>query len=61
MVLPALRAWSSRGDETGATSTEYALLLTLIAVAILGAVALFGGGLAALFADSCASLPGSSC
>lgn len=36
-------------DERGATAVEYGLMVTLIAVVIVGAVALFGNNLVALF------------
>lgn len=36
-------------DDKGATAVEYALIVGGIAVAILGAIQLFGGGLAAFF------------
>ena len=36
-------------DERGATAVEYGLMVTLIAVVIVGAVALFGTNLIALF------------
>ncbi|NHA00019.1 Flp family type IVb pilin [Nocardioides sp. W3-2-3] len=38
-------------DERGATSVEYALLMTLIAVAILVSVGLFGDAVRGLFAN----------
>jgi Flp pilus assembly pilin Flp len=43
-------------DESGATSTEYALLVSLIALFIFGSVALFGTGLTGLYDRSCANL-----
>lgn len=36
-------------DQRGATSVEYALLITLIAMAILVSVGLFGGAVRGLF------------
>ena len=36
-------------DERGATAVEYGLMVTLIAVVIVGAVALFGTNLVSLF------------
>ncbi|WP_200952674.1 MULTISPECIES: Flp family type IVb pilin [unclassified Nocardioides] len=36
-------------EERGATAVEYALLMTLIAVAIIGGVALFGEAIRGLF------------
>lgn len=44
--------------ERGATSTEYALLIGLVAVVIIGAVAFFGGSVRQLFSSSGASMPG---
>jgi Flp pilus assembly pilin Flp len=44
MNLPQAR------DERGATAVEYALMCTMIAVVIAGAVATFGTQVAALFA-----------
>jgi pilus assembly protein Flp/PilA len=38
--------------QRGASAVEYALLATLIAVMVVGAVALFGGGVGGLFGDS---------
>ena len=45
--------------DRGASSTEYALLAVLIAVAIFGGVALFGSSTAGMFERSCNELPGS--
>lgn len=36
-------------EQRGATAVEYALLVTLIAVAIIGSLLLFGTGVAGLF------------
>lgn len=38
-----------RREETGATAVEYGLLVGLIAIVVVGLVALFGGGLEDLF------------
>lgn len=43
-------------DEKGATAVEYGLLVSLIAIAIIGAVFLLGGTLSDLFSDVEASL-----
>ncbi|HVK28395.1 MAG TPA: Flp family type IVb pilin [Nocardioides sp.] len=44
------RAWQpAPADERGATAVEYALMMMLIAVAIIGAVALFGDAVVGLF------------
>jgi pilus assembly protein Flp/PilA len=40
---------SCERDERGATAVEYGLMVTLIAIAIVGAVGLFGTNLVALF------------
>ncbi|WP_418062758.1 Flp family type IVb pilin [Pimelobacter simplex] len=39
-------------DERGATAVEYALLVTLIAAMMVGAVLLFGDGVGGLFGDA---------
>jgi len=39
--------------DRGASSVEYGLLITGIAVVIVAAVFLFGGGVSDLFSDSC--------
>jgi Flp pilus assembly pilin Flp len=44
-----------RRTARGASSVEYALLAAFIAVAIVAAVSLLGGGTRDLFHDSCAS------
>jgi pilus assembly protein Flp/PilA len=44
-----IRTAAQRRDETGAAAVEYGLLIALIAVAIVGAVALLGGFLSDLF------------
>ena len=41
-VMRNLSAWFAGLDERGVTSAEYALMATLIAVVISGAVAVFG-------------------
>lgn len=40
---------STSMEQRGATAVEYALLVTLIAVAIIGSLLLFGTGVAGLF------------
>jgi pilus assembly protein Flp/PilA len=45
-----------RTDEAGASSVEYALLVSLIAVVILVAVVFFGQTVKNLFTDSCSSV-----
>jgi len=39
-------------EERGATAVEYALLVTLIAAMMVGAVLLFGDGVGGLFGDA---------
>jgi Flp pilus assembly pilin Flp len=51
-----ITGFGGRRAQRGASSAEYALLATLIAIAILGAVALFGGATAGLFSRSCSSM-----
>jgi Flp pilus assembly pilin Flp len=43
-------------DEHGATAVEYAIMVTMIAVAVAGSVSLFGVRVAALFAPVMAGL-----
>ena len=45
-----------RDEEKGATAVEYGLLVSLIAIAIIGAVFALGGTLSDLFDDVEASL-----
>ena len=44
-------------DEDGASAIEYALIASLIAVAIVGAVTSVGTKLSALFTDIAAKIP----
>ena len=46
-----VQAWLAGLDDRGVTSSEYALLATLIAVVISGAVAVFGLGVNNLFSQ----------
>jgi pilus assembly protein Flp/PilA len=48
-------------DETGAVATEYALLLALIALAIIGAVTALGLAISTKFSSACTTLGGSGC
>jgi Flp pilus assembly pilin Flp len=41
---------TQESDESGATSVEYAIMVTMIAVVVSGSVRLFGIQVAALFA-----------
>lgn len=45
------RLTSAADNERGATATEYALLVALIALVIVGGVTLFGGQLNTLFSS----------
>ena len=45
-----------RRAQRGATSAEYALIAALVAVAVIGAVTLFGGATAGLFSRTCSSV-----
>ena len=47
-------------NESGATAIEYALIAALIAVAIIGAITLLGGDLAATFTTITNSLSGTT-
>jgi len=48
-------------DETGAVATEYALLLTLIALAIVAAATALGLAIAGKFTQACTTLGGTGC
>ena len=48
-------------DETGAVATEYALLLTLIALAIVAAATALGAAIAGKFSSACTQLGGTGC
>ena len=48
-------------DESGAVATEYALLLTLIALAIITAATGLGLAIADKFKSACTTLGGASC
>ena len=47
-----------RRDCAAATAVEYALIVSFVAIAIVGAVTLFGGGVQQLFTRPCAGLGG---
>jgi pilus assembly protein Flp/PilA len=49
-ILMRSRFWQVVGDESGATSIEYALIATLVAVAIIGSVSAVGDSLSGVFA-----------
>jgi len=44
-------------DESGQDLAEYALLIGLIAIVVIGAITAFGGGLVGLFNNIVATLP----
>jgi pilus assembly protein Flp/PilA len=48
-TLIALRTRMATRDDSGATAVEYGLMVSLIAVVIIGAVTLLGGELKTLF------------
>jgi pilus assembly protein Flp/PilA len=48
-------------NEDGAVATEYALLLTLIALAIVLAATALGTAIAGKFSSACTQLGGSGC
>jgi Flp pilus assembly pilin Flp len=62
-ALVTLITWarSRMEDETGAVATEYVLLLTFIAVAIIVVVTAFGQDLISLFHAACGQLGGKGC
>jgi Flp pilus assembly pilin Flp len=57
-ALGNMLAWASNRmrNEDGAVATEYVLLLTFIAIAIIAVVTLFGQDLVSLFTNSCNTL-----
>ena len=46
-MLERIKFW--KRDEEGATAVEYGIMVALIAVVIIGAVAVLGGNLSTLF------------
>jgi Flp pilus assembly pilin Flp len=48
-------------DESGAVATEYALLLTLIALAIIASATALGLAIAGKFSSACTTLGGAGC
>lgn len=61
-ALAAVRSWLRLrvSAEDGAVATEYVLLLTFIAIAIIAVIVAFGGQLAGMFQSSCNALPPTS-
>jgi pilus assembly protein Flp/PilA len=53
-LLTRYQVW--RASDEGATAVEYGLIVALIAVAIIGAVTLLGGNIAALFTKAAGSI-----
>ena len=58
LVAPvrSLHAWLTALDDRGVTTSEYALLATLIAVVISGAVAVFGLSVNNLFMQAVSAI-----
>jgi pilus assembly protein Flp/PilA len=50
----------SRAQEEAATAVEYAIMVALIAMAIVGSVLLVGGSTEQLFCEAAESYPGST-
>lgn len=46
-----------RDNERGATVVEYALLVALIAIVVIGGITAFGGSLTSFFSDLGSNLP----
>jgi len=58
MIIKILSAITERAnEERGAVAGEYAVLLTLIAVALIGAIQLFTGAIVRAFDAAIAVLP----
>ncbi|MCL3838779.1 Flp family type IVb pilin [Aeromicrobium duanguangcaii] len=57
-IFSFLNAFAGKREEKGATATEYALIIAVIAVAIFGAMAAFGPALTALWDEAIASMGG---
>jgi len=55
VLVRSVQALLANLDDRGVTSSEYALLATLIAVVISGAVAVFGLGVNNLFSQAVAA------
>jgi pilus assembly protein Flp/PilA len=55
-ALIAVRARLARGTDSGATAVEYGLMVSLIAVAIIGTVTILGTTLSGLFTTVTGSL-----
>lgn len=57
-IFSFLNAFVADRDEKGATATEYALIIAVIAVAIVGAMAAFGPALEGLWTTAVDSMGG---
>jgi len=57
-IFSFLNAFMADRDEKGATATEYALIIAVIAVAIVGAMAVFGPALTGLWDTAVDSMGG---
>ncbi len=55
--MTGLAARALRADDRGVTSVEYGLMVALIAIIIIGGVALVGNHLATLFSTVASSIP----
>ena len=53
----ALTAFLAPREEKGATATEYALIIAVIALVILGAMSVFGDNLSSFWSGLGSSLP----
>jgi pilus assembly protein Flp/PilA len=57
-LAASLHCWLQSRHEDGATAVEYALMVGLFAIAIMGAVSLFGTRLNTLFNTYSNTIPG---
>jgi pilus assembly protein Flp/PilA len=57
-TVASISCWVGERHENGATAVEYALMLGLFAIAIIGAVTLFGTRLNTLFETYSNTIPG---
>ena len=53
----ARNVWAVAHDEEGQTLVEYALIISLIALGVIGALIFFGDRLVSLFSSTGSSLP----
>jgi len=58
LVVRAQNAWFAfRDEESGQTLVEYALIISLVALACIGALVFLSGKIQALFSDAGSALP----